>query len=81
MYKQDEGDTVCLGQGLMSTIVASKLEVDQATVSLESIHLDENVGDGNVVPTETREVSWINRVEVVADPVTIPVENRRQSTM
>ena len=55
--------------------------MDKATVSLKSIHLDENVGDGNVVPTETREASRINRVEVVADPVTIPVENRRQSTM
>ena len=56
MYKQDEGDTVCLGQGLVSAIVASKLEVGRAAVFLKSIHLDENVGDGNV-PTETREAS------------------------
>ena len=56
--------------------------MDKATVSLKSIHLDENVGDsGNVVPTKTREASWINRVEVVADSVTVSVENRRLSAM
>jgi len=58
-------------------VTSYPFERNQATVSLKTTHMDEDVGGGDLVLVEAGEVNGVNCAEVIADPVPVCVEKGR----